>query len=103
MSPLSRAKAKRMPRAWFGCGQPTAVTSILEPTWDVARASLVRSRHNREGDRTRPKMVQWIDVDKGSAKVNNYNGVDPVIRTVHPSCGSPYVRSEPDNTTSDNL
>jgi len=57
---------------------------------------------------TRQQMVDWIDGtdgsgQKGVAKVHNRYGVDPVVHTVHPSVGSPYVQSSPDNTTTDNL
>jgi hypothetical protein len=51
---------------------------------------------------TRAKMVEWID-GGGSAKVHNGYGVDPSVRSVHPSASPAYVQTKPDNTTTDNL
>jgi hypothetical protein len=54
------------------------------------------------GEWSRPHMVKWIDTG-GTAKVHNAYGLDPVVRTVHPTYGEPYVQTKPDNTTTDNL
>jgi hypothetical protein len=53
-------------------------------------------------------LVDWIDGTDGTgrrgvAKVHNAYGVDPVVHTVHPAHGDPYVQTQPDNTTTDNL
>ena len=54
------------------------------------------------GEWSRPQMVKWIDTG-GIAKVHNAYGLDPTVRTVHPTYGEPYVQTKPDNTTTDNL
>ncbi len=51
----------------------------------------------------RATMVDWIDNKKGEAKVKNAFGIDVRVHTVHPSVGSAYVQTSPDNTTTDNL
>jgi hypothetical protein len=51
---------------------------------------------------SRAQMVKWIGTG-GTAKVHNAYGIDPIVRTVHPTYGEPYVQTKPDNTPTDNL
>lgn len=73
------------------------------PNVAITHLGWVNEADGTSGKNTRIEIYNWIKVDKGEAYVKNVYGNTVKVITAETASGTKYVKTESDNTTTDNL